>query len=148
MIIQIISTLFAIMVTSIHLEIPRKLIFRAGVVGAIGWGIYLLFEESYGIFISTYIAAFAVASISHIFARRVKTPVTIFFIPGIFPLVPGYRLYMSVYSFIAGDEALASSYLIDTIKISGMIALSIFTADNIFHIINTMKRFSHQEKID
>lgn len=140
MIIQIISALFAIMASSIYLEIPIEFIFRAGVVGALGWGVYLIFDNIFGIFVATYIAGTVVAVTSHIFSRRVKTPVTMFFIPGLYPLVPGYRIYMAVYSFISGESAIASSYLADTVKISGMIALAIFTADTIFNIINKVKQ--------
>ena len=48
MIIQIISALFAIMASSIYLEIPIEFIFRAGVVGALGWGVYLIFDNIFG----------------------------------------------------------------------------------------------------
>lgn len=142
MAIQIISALFAVMAASIYLEIPRAYILKAGIVGALGWGIYLILEKTYGIFISTYIAALVVAVTSHIFSRRLKSPVTVFFIPGLYPLVPGYRMYMAVYSFISGEGLLASSYLADTIKVSGTIALAIFTADVIFHAINRVKRIN------
>lgn len=145
MIIQIISALFAIMASSIYLEIPKRFIFRAGLVGAIGWGVYLTFDNIFGIFVATYIAGTVVAVMSHIFSRQVKTPVTMFFIPGLYPLVPGYRLYMAVFNFMSGEGALATSYLADTVKISGMIALAIFTTDTIYHIINRVKKVIPQD---
>jgi uncharacterized membrane protein YjjB (DUF3815 family) len=144
MTIQIVSALFAIMAASIYLEIPKRFIFRAGFVGALGWGVYLIFGDIYGIVLATYIAGIVVSITSHIISRRVKTPVTIFFIPGLYPLVPGYRLYMAVFSFMSGNGPLATSYLVDTIKISGMIALAIFTADALFHIINKVKKIIPQ----
>ncbi len=145
MIIQVLSTFFAIAAASIYLEVPRKMLIRAGIVGAMGWGIYLLLLEKTGLLIATFIAGIVVSTVSHIFSRLFKTPVTIFFIPGFYPLVPGYRFYMAVYNFIAGNQLETQEYLIDTIKISGMIALSIFTMDITFNIITKLRHLIPQD---
>lgn len=139
MIIQIISAFAAVLASSILLESPKKLIVVTGFVGAIGWGIYLISIDSFGPTRSTFIAGLVVSLLSHIFSRVFKTPSTMFFIPGFYPLVPGYRLYMAVYNFIADDRLLAQDYLVETIKISGMIAMAIFTIDTAFNIYNKYK---------
>ena len=54
-----------------------------------------------------------------------KTPVTVFLICGIFPLVPGAGIYYTAYYFIMGDNAMALSKGIETIKIAVAIALAI-----------------------
>ena len=145
MILQIISAFIAISISSILLEAPKKFIFKAGFIGAFGWGVYLIFIKYYGPVVSTFIAGLVISLISHIFSRIFKVPVTIFFIPGFYPLVPGYRIYMSVYNFIAGNGSIAQSYLVETIKISGMIALSIFTIDTVFNIVNKLKYMISQD---
>lgn len=139
MTIQVLSAFAAVVASAIFLESPKKLIFLTGTVGAIGWGVYLIFLNSFGAAISTFIGGIAVSLLSHIFSRVFKTPSTMFFIPAFYPLVPGYRLYMAVYNFMAGNGEIAQGYLVDTIKISGMIALAIFTIDTVFNIYNRYK---------
>lgn len=145
MILQIVSAFVAVAAASILLEAPKKLIYRSGFIGAVGWGIFLVFLDSYGPVRATFIAGLVISTLSHIFSRVFKTPVTMFFIPGFYPLVPGYRIYMSVYNFISGNEQLAQNYLVDTIKISGMIALAIFMVDTVFNIINKVKMLKPQD---
>lgn len=145
MIIQILAAFLAVVVSSIFLEVPRKLIFRAGFVGALGWAVYLLLLDKFGLIVSTYIAGLAVSTVSHIFSRTCRTPVTVFFIPGFFPLVPGTGIYLAVYYFIAENGELAQSYLSQTIKVSGMIALSVFTIDTVFNVINKLKNLIPQD---
>lgn len=139
MIVQILSSFAAVAASSIFLDSPKKLVLVTGTVGAVGWGVYLLSVDLFGPTKSTFIAGLVVSLLSHIFSRVFKTPSTMFFIPGFYPLVPGYRLYMAVYNFIVGDRLLAQNYLIETIKISGMIALAIFTIDTVFSIYNQYK---------
>ena len=50
---------------------------------------------------------------------------TVFLICGIFPLVPGAGIYYTAYYFIMGDNAMALSKGIETIKIAVAIALAI-----------------------
>ena len=135
MIYQILGAFIAISAASIVLETPKRFVFRTGIVGAVGWATYLIFAESFGPIVSTFFSGIIISLISHIFSRIFKIPSTIFFIPGFYPLVPGYRIYMGVYNFIAGNNELAQQYFIDTIKISGMIALAIFAVDTIFNQI-------------
>lgn len=140
MIWQIIGAFIATVAGSIVLEAPKKYIFRSGFIGAIGWGIYLLFLDIYGLVISTYIAGLVISALSHIFSRIFKIPVTVFFIPGVLPLVPGLSMYRAVYHFINGASPIGQSFLEETIKISGMIALAIFTMDTIFKTIRKFQK--------
>jgi len=75
-------------------------------------------------------------------------PVTIFFIPGVFPIVPGLSMYRAVYFFIKGSSQVGQGFLEETIKISGMIALSIFTIDTIFKTIGKIKKASFLDEQD
>ena len=70
-------------------------------------------------------AAVVLTMMSRIFAVWRKTPVTVFLICGIFPLVPGAGIYYTAYYFIMGDNAMALSKGIETIKIAVAIALAI-----------------------
>ena len=107
-------------------QVPREQYAFSGICGAAGWLCYLLVMQNYP---STTIASFAAAVVltmmSRIFAVWRKTPVTVFLICGIFPLVPGAGIYYTAYYFIMGDNAMALSKGIETIKITVAIALAI-----------------------
>lgn len=145
MILQVLGAFAAVVAGSILLEAPKNLVVRAGLIGGIGWGTYLLLLDTYGSIQATFIAGLIISLLSHIFSRIFKTPVTMFFIPGFYPLVPGYKMYMSVYNFISGNELLSQQYLVETVKISGMIALAIFTIDTFFNVINKLKHLIPQD---
>jgi len=81
-----------------------------------------------------FFATLAVALMSHSYARILKTPVTLFLITGILPLVPGVGMYQTVYYLITNDEKLSRYYFNQTMQIAGMIALAIFIVDTIFRI--------------
>lgn len=136
MIIQTIGALFATIALAIILGVPKKFTLLVGLVGAIGWWVYLAMGEGEEhIAFRTFIAALIVALVSHSFARILKAPVTVFLISGILPLVPGTGMYRTVYHFIAGNGAMVSYYFSQTLQLAGVIALAIFIMDSIFRIL-------------
>ena len=140
MIWQILGAFLASVAGSIFLEAPKKYMFHSGYVGAIGWGTYLLSSNLYSPVASTYIAGLVISTLSHLLSRIHKIPVTSFFIPGVFPLVPGLSMYRAVYHFINGFGQTGQVFLEEVIKISGMIALAIFTIDMAFKIAAKFKK--------
>ncbi len=133
--IQVIGTFAAVMSVAITLGVPKKFLWYAGLVGAVGWLVYLLLGAAGASTVaSMFVAALAVAMISHIFARIKKTPVTLFLIAGILPLVPGVGMYRIVYNLITSNNSLAGYYFSETMQIAGMIALAIFIMDTLFRI--------------
>lgn len=68
---------------------PKQSLFKCGIVGMLGWMIYIvLFTVEIDTVIATLAASFVVAVVSQIFAKMYKTPVIIFSVAGIIPLVP------------------------------------------------------------
>ena len=63
--------------------------------------------------------------LTRVFAILQKTPVTVFLLSGIFPLVPGAGIYYTAYYFIQGDNALALSNGISTFKVAVALAVGI-----------------------
>jgi Uncharacterized conserved protein len=140
MIIQIIGAFIAVIAFAIVLEAPKKYLGYAGLIGAVSWTVYLLIIGELGIVRANFFTALIIALLSHIFARILKAPVTIFLIAGIMPLVPGSIIYKAVYNFTQGERALASQYLNETLAIAGMIALAIFIVDSFFRILTNRRR--------
>lgn len=138
----------SIIAFSIIFGMPKNLLKYATIVGVVSWVIYsyLLYIEV-DIVLQAFITGLIVACMSHIFARVLKAPVTIFLVPGILPLVPGGPIYRSVYYFINDNSGLGNMYFTQTLQIAGAIAMSIFIMDSIFRQTRRYtKRQDHEEK--
>ena len=71
---------------------------------------------------------------AHILARVYKTPVTMFLIPGVIPLVPGAGMFKIVQSILDNTVDKTSFYFFQTLQMAGSIALGIFIIDTLFRI--------------
>ena len=71
------------------------------------------------------LAVIPLTILTRVFAILQKTPVTVFLLSGIFPLVPGAGIYYTAYYFIQGDNALALSNGISTFKVAVALAVGI-----------------------
>lgn len=105
---------------------PRREWLFCGITGGLGWLVYLIcMSADMGVVASSFFATLALAWISRIFAFCRKTPVTVFLISGIFPLVPGAGIYYTGYNVFMSDNAQALAKGMETIKIAVAIALGI-----------------------
>lgn len=135
MIIKVIGAFLAIISFSVLLEIPKKYLACAGVVGAVGGFVFLFVGERGGneVF-ATFLSAFTIAFISHIFARIFKTPVTVFLIPGIVPTVPGGGMYHIGYYMFQNNMEMTGHYIASTLQLAGAIAIALFIVDAGFRV--------------
>lgn len=135
MIFQVVSAVLAVYFFTMLLEIPKRYALLASVAGGVNWWVYLVAMEATG---SSMVAAFwaslAVAILSQIFARIQKTPVNVFLVAGILPIVPGAAIYRSVYYFIRNNSNQCTYYLLQTLQIAGAIAMAIFITDSLFRM--------------
>ena len=105
---------------------PRRCLPYCALVGAVGWLWYeLLTLLGADAATASLLAVIPLTILTRVFAITQKTPVTVFLLTGIFPLVPGAGIYYTAYYFIMGDNAMALSKGIETIKIAVAIALAI-----------------------
>lgn len=141
MIVQIIGAFLAVVAFSIMLEVPKRFLLAAGIVGAVGWTAYLsAVEITENVVFSTFISAVVIAFVCQFLARSYKAPVTVFLIAGILPLVPGLGMYYIVYYNITGNRELSSFYFSQTLQIAGIIAVAIFVVDSIFRVLNKFRK--------
>ena len=118
----------------------RKLIF-AGLSGAAGWLVYLLLYSISGSSIfSTFVGAMAVGFYSETAARYLKSPSTVFSIPGILPLVPGITAYEMIQAVTENDMANAMVKMVNTLGGAGAIAFGILLATAFFRRISKKKK--------
>lgn len=105
---------------------PKRTLPCCALVGAVGWFIYEL-AVLYGAdaAAASLIAVIPLTLVSRLFAILLKTPVTVFLLTGIFPLVPGAGIYYTAYYFIQGENALSLANGISTFKVAVTLAVGI-----------------------
>jgi uncharacterized membrane protein YjjB (DUF3815 family) len=133
MLIQGISAFFATAAFSVIFYLPKKFIIQAGLTGSAGWFIYLISADiTKDKVLATLLATLFVALVSHILARVLKTPVIMFLIPGIIPMVPGAGMFQIVQSIVENNVDQTAAYFFQTLQMAGAIALGIFIIDTLF----------------
>lgn len=134
--IKTIGFFIAVFSFSMLINSPKKYLIWAGISGAVAGFIYIIcIEAGWNAVVSSFWSALAASLISHIFARILKAPVTIFLIGGILPTVPGNGIYQIMNYVLQNDRSMASFYLTQTIEIAGAIALAIFLIDTLFKVV-------------
>lgn len=122
---EFIAAFFATAAFCIIFNAPKKQWAFCGLTGGIGWLFYRAFEQSYGVVIGSFAAAVAVTLMARAFAVWRRTPVTIFLVAGIIPLVPGVGIYYTSYALFMNNLSEASAKGMETIKIAVAISLGI-----------------------
>ena len=139
-----ISSLFAIVSAgsiAILLNIERKKAFAAALGGGLSWMVYeLALLSTANLPISLFLGSMMMGLYSEVLARRLKSPATIFYIPGFVPLVPGSNVYYSVLAAVQGQTDEAINQFLNTIIYSAAIALGLIIASAIVAIYLNIKR--------
>lgn len=128
MIAQLVSVFIGVIGFALVLEVQKKYLPYCGIAGVIGWAVYLFTQQFLGQG-GVFLSSFCIALLSQLFARKLRCPVTVFLIPGIYPSVPGAGIYRTVYYIIMGENSLAGHYFLETLTTAGMIALGIYIVD-------------------
>ena len=104
---------------------PKRTLPCCALVGAVGWFVYEL-AVLYGAdaAAASLIAVIPLSLAARICAVLLKTPVTVFLLTGIFPLVPGAGIYYTAYYFIQGENALSLANGISTFKVAVALAVA------------------------
>ena len=128
-------------------EIQPKLMPVCALCGAISWAVYLIADYfgASGVW-ATFYATLAVDLFAHVNSRVLKTPVIIFLVAGLLPLVPGISIYKSVY-FIMFGEGNAGETLLGAILCVGAIALAIFLMDTVLDMDKRIRKFIKSKKL-
>lgn len=124
-------------------DVSKDILPYAGFAGAIGWTSSSILEYEFGlhVFVATFIAASLVGMTSQIFARQLKTPVILFTIPGIIPIVPGGSAYNAMRSFVEGNSDRGFELLITTFMVAGALALGLALNSALFQLFSSRNLF-------
>ena len=105
MIRQLIVAFFATVSFSVLFHVPTHQYIYCGLTGVVGWLFYLITMTLGGSnVIASFVATLMLTLVARSFAVWRKTPITIFLIAGIFPLVPGAGIYYTAYYLIMNDN--------------------------------------------
>ncbi|SHH13919.1 threonine/serine exporter family protein [Tepidibacter thalassicus] len=133
---------------SIIFNVPKKSLFYASITGSIGWTLYIYMSNiTSSAPLSNFISATVIGILGEIFARIDKKPVTVFIIPGIVPLVPGYGMYLTMLNIINNNFYKAAKIGSDTIFVAGAIAMGIILVSSTAKVIKKRKIQNAASKI-
>lgn len=99
-------------------HVPKKHYISCGMVGTLGWIVCDLTARISSPAIASFFGALVVVFSARMLTVRKKCPITMFLIPGIFPLVPGARVYYTVYYLVTDQMGLAAESGLDALKIA------------------------------
>ena len=139
--IQLIVAFFATVSFAVLFQVPKHQYVWSGITGSLGWLCYLLVNQGYGsVVVASFAATLLLTALSRFFAVWRKTPITIFLICGIFPLVPGAGIYYTGYHIFMNNNVEAMSKGVETIKIAIAIALGIGIVVSLPRFFFTLRR--------
>ena len=120
---------------------PREQYICAGLVGAFGWLIYIVYVYFTGdVVFASFFAALGLTYPARVFSFARKAPLPVFPIAGIFPVVPGAGIYYTGYHIFMNNNVEAMSKGVETIKIAIAIALGIGIVVSLPRFFFTLRR--------
>ncbi|WP_440897776.1 threonine/serine exporter family protein [Amphibacillus sp. Q70] len=147
---QLIVSFIAATGFAIIFNAPRQSLWQCGTVGMFSWLVYVILARTLNvnIVIATLIAAIVVGIYSQILAKRFRTPIIIFNIAGIIPLVPGGLSYDTMRFFVINDYDLTIASAATVAMISGAIGLGLIVSEIINQLIRNMQWRKYQSEYD
>ena len=112
---------------SVLYNVPKRYYLSCGFTGTMGWLAFLLVKNGTPLSsaVASFFAAVVVVLMSRLLTVRMKCPITIFLVSGIFPLVPGARVYYTVYYLVTSEMGKAAQEGLEALKIAFGIVLGI-----------------------
>lgn len=126
-------------------NVPRKSLIPGGIVGMIGWlGYWGLHSAGSGVFISSFVCSLLLAFVGQIAATWFKMPLTVFYIPGFVPVVPGITFFEGFRGILLDEYVHSALVFLDVLYSAVGIASGLVIADIIFRftVVPFLKKFS------
>lgn len=116
-------------------RVPRSLVLYGGLNAALSWLVtYYAAEAGLSIVAASFSGAVAVGVAAELLARVLRTPATIFIIPGFIPLVPGREAYTTMRLLVEGLNGEAMAMAVLTFLTAGAIAFGIFVSVTVYRL--------------
>ncbi|WP_424768422.1 threonine/serine exporter family protein [Paenibacillus sp. sgz302251] len=138
---QLFTSFIASAAFGLIFNVPKRTLIHCGAVGMIGWLVYVsCIELSLDAIPATLIAAFVVTVISQLFSKLYKTPIIVFSVAGIIPLVPGGLAYDAMRNVVEDNYDSAVQLAVKAFMISGAIAIGLVFSEVVNQIIRKSER--------
>ena len=126
---------------AIIFDVPPKKLFWA-LIGSTISCLLMLIGDKLGLdpLITNMVATAVPCVYCEIMARVLKTPTTVFMIPTLLPLVPGSRLYYTMFYLFSGNQALFMENMLAAVKICTGIAVAIILVTGAMRWIEAAKK--------
>lgn len=122
---NLICPFFGTIAFSVLFNVPKRFYLSCGITGTMGWIVYCLTVNLTSAAIASFLGTLVVVLISRMLTVRMKCPITVFLISGIFPLVPGAGVYYTAYYLVMNQLGEAAQRGIGAIKVAFAIVLGI-----------------------
>ena len=141
-IIQLITAFVGAFGFALIFNVKRELLITTAVAGFLGWGLYLLCSEVFGIgvLMSNVLASAFCQIYAEVTARICKTPTTVIYVPAVIPLLPGASLYNTMYSAVHSDWGQFKVYGSATLQTTLGIAIGLSFVSAILYIVTKIAR--------
>ena len=117
-------------------DVPRKTLVTGGVIGPIGWcGYWEMWSHGQSVFMSSLVCSLLLANISQICAIKFKNPLTVYFIPGLVPVVPGVTIYDAFRTLLLDEYGNSARIFLNSFYGAVGLAVGIIIADSIFRVV-------------
>ena len=142
--IYLMNAIFAFLGTlgfTILFNCPKNNVFKASLIGALGWTAYLFAVDSgQSVIMGTFVGALTVGLIGELFANKFRSPATVFIIPGIIPLVPGYAVYYTMLSITKEEYSVAAAKGFEALFVALAIATALIITATIGRLIRNNRK--------
>lgn len=123
---------------------PPKEVLFCGLTGALGWIVYyVLTQNDIHLVLASMVATLCLTIMARCFAVIRKTPVTVYLLSGIFPLVPGAGIYYTAYYLFMGNTEMSGYKGLETLEVAGAIVFGIIFGfgipQKLFHRLSPKK---------
>nr|WP_263323237.1 threonine/serine exporter family protein [Neobacillus sp. Marseille-Q6967] len=136
---QIITSFIATAAFGIIFNAPKETLVKCGLVGMGGWLLYYITEDyTSDSVLATLGATVFVGVVSQRLAKFYKTPIIIFSVAGIIPLVPGGLAYDTMRNFVENDYQFALALGAKVTMLSGAIAFGLVFSEVVNQIIRKL----------
>lgn len=142
MVVQLAAAFLGSIGFAIILKIKGRQIFYAGIGGLVTWSIYLLtFAWLQSDFECNLIASVFVAIYAEVMARINKAPATIFLTAAAVPLIPGGKLYYTMYGLVSENRQLFVESGTSAVTIALAISLGFVAVAVVNKYLNRLRQF-------
>lgn len=140
-IINIVFSYVASVGFALTINVPRRALNLTGISGVAGWMVYWFAARiGMGRMLSNLMGAFIIGILGMLFARIKKSPVTVFNIPALVPLVPGVPAYQAVRALVDGETMEAETAILRVGIVTCAIALGVLLSTMVAEVYYRAKK--------